>query len=131
MGARDFITTSFSGVESFIAFPFMRTFFFFAGAPTGGESAERLSPGAFRKVPSCLFFLPLGEKYFACLGVCLSHRRVEWEIFENEMLPSHHLFGQPPLEYVEYVRLGLLGNQAEILRGEKRFTAPLIRHNFK
>ena len=55
VGASDFITTPFMGVGGFIAFPFVGTFFFFpAGAPVGGEGAERLSPGAFRKVPSCL-----------------------------------------------------------------------------
>ena len=51
------ITTSFGGVESFISFALLRTnfFFFFAGTPAGGEDAERLQPGAFRKRPSCLF----------------------------------------------------------------------------
>ena len=55
VGASNFITTPFVEVGGFIAFPFVGTFFFFpAGAPVGGEGAERLSPGAFRKVPSCL-----------------------------------------------------------------------------
>ena len=55
MGAGDFITTPYVGVGGFIVFPFVRTIFFFpTGAPAGGEGAERLSPGAFRKVPSCL-----------------------------------------------------------------------------
>ena len=47
------------------------------------------------------------------------------------MLPSHHLFGQPPREYVQHVRLGLLGDRAEVLRGEKHFTTPLGRRNLK
>ena len=55
VGASDFITTPFVGVGGFIVFPLVGTFFFFlAGAPAVGEGAERLPPGAFRKVPSCL-----------------------------------------------------------------------------
>ena len=77
------------------------------------------------------FFLPLVEKCSACPGVSLARLLVEWEIFENKVFSSHHLFGQPPREYVEYVQLGLLGNQAEILRGEKRLIAPLARRNLK
>ena len=55
VGASNFITTPFMEVGGFIVFPFVGTFLFFpVGAPAGGEGAERLSPGAFGKVPSCL-----------------------------------------------------------------------------
>ena len=55
VGASNFITTPFVEVGGFIAFPFVGTFFFFlVGALAGGEGAKRLSPGAFRKVPSYL-----------------------------------------------------------------------------
>ena len=77
------------------------------------------------------FFLPIVETGFACLGVCLPHRRIEWEILENKVFSTHHLFRQPPREYVEYIRLELLGNRTEILHGEKRFTTPLSRRNIK
>ena len=49
----------------------------------------------------------------------------------EQVFSTHHLLGQPPRKYVQHVRLGLLGNQAEILCGEKRFTTPLGRRNLK
>ena len=67
----------------------------------------------------------------ACLGVCLARPRVEREIFENKVFSGHHLFGQPPWDYVEYIWLRHLGNRAEILHEEKRLTAPLVHRYLK
>ena len=47
------------------------------------------------------------------------------------MLPSHHLFRQPPWEYVQHVRLGLLHNRTEVLHREQCVTTPLGRRNLK
>ena len=55
MGARDFITTPFVVARDFFTIPFVGTFFSFpTRASAGGKGAERLSPRALHKVPSCL-----------------------------------------------------------------------------
>ena len=57
MGAGDFITTLFVGAGDFFTIHFVGTIFFFpTRASAGGKGAERSSPGALRKVPSCLLF---------------------------------------------------------------------------